>query len=81
MQSSPVREDVSLSARAHNMGVLYKLEDNEMRLVCYGQLAGYGLPWSRTHVRRLVAAGEFPPPIHLGRMKWTPSAGPLDHRS
>ena len=38
-----------------------------MRLVRYGQLTGYGLPWSRTHVRRLVAAGEFPPPIHLGR--------------
>lgn len=38
-----------------------------MRYVRYRQLADYGLPWSRTHVGRLVEAGEFPRPIHIGR--------------
>lgn len=38
-----------------------------MRYVRFRQLAELGLPWSRTHVNRLIAAGEFPAPIHIGR--------------
>lgn len=37
------------------------------RLVTYrGLKSMYGIPYSRTHIARLVAAGRFPKPIKLG---------------
>jgi prophage regulatory protein len=36
------------------------------RFVRYPQLATeYGIPWTRMHIDRLIAAGKFPRKIHL----------------
>jgi prophage regulatory protein len=37
-----------------------------LRLVSYPQLKLRGIPYSRSHLRRLEAAGQFPPHITLG---------------
>lgn len=37
------------------------------RYVRFPQLRDeYGIPFSRTHLRRLYNAGQFPAPVHLG---------------
>jgi prophage regulatory protein len=35
-------------------------------IVAYPQLRERGIPFSRVHLRRLIAAGDFPPPVQLG---------------
>jgi predicted DNA-binding transcriptional regulator AlpA len=35
-------------------------------LVTYKELRELGIPYSRTHLARLIAVGEFPRPIKLG---------------
>lgn len=38
-----------------------------MRYVTFDQLRNeYGLPWSRTHVRRLERAARFPASVRIG---------------
>jgi predicted DNA-binding transcriptional regulator AlpA len=41
-------------------------------LVTYDQLGALGVPYSRVHLRRLVARRDFPNPIRLspGRVAW-----------
>lgn len=36
-----------------------------MRYVRFSELATYSIPWSRVHIRRLVAAGKFPAPVNV----------------
>jgi prophage regulatory protein len=37
-----------------------------LRLVSYPQLKLRGIPYSRSHLRRLEASGQFPPHVTLG---------------
>ena len=38
-----------------------------MRLLSFTDLKEKkGLPWVRRHIERLVVAGEFPRPVHIG---------------
>lgn len=46
------------------------------RIVAFPELdPRYGLPWSRVHVNRLIAAGKFPQKVHIsaGRVGWLES--------
>src|SRR5262249_25751146 len=41
--------------------------ENTMRLLTFNELAPKkGIPFARTHIRRLVKIGLFPPPIRIG---------------
>lgn len=45
-----------------------------MSILLYRDLQSRGLPWTRDHVRKLVAEGKFPKPFRLtdgGRLAWT----------
>ena len=37
-----------------------------MRVLRYGDLKQFGIPWTRTHLRRLQRAGRFPHHVQLG---------------
>jgi prophage regulatory protein len=37
-----------------------------MTILRYRELAAAGIPWSRTHITALEAAGQFPKRVHIG---------------
>jgi predicted DNA-binding transcriptional regulator AlpA len=41
-----------------------------MKVLTYRDLASKGIPWSREHVRRMVAVGKFPAPFKLVERGW-----------